>query len=81
MFRNHPESLQRIEPWLDRELHVLLGADEDVELVKEFVLSLMRTYAGGQPPGPLRRGADPAQSGPAPRPVPRPATTCSPRRR
>jgi hypothetical protein len=44
LFRQHPESLERLEPWLDRELHVLLGAEEDVELVKEFVLSLMRTY-------------------------------------
>jgi hypothetical protein len=43
LFRQHPESLERLEPWLDRELHVLLGAEEDVELVKEFVLSLMRT--------------------------------------
>ena len=44
MFRYLPETLPRIEAWLDRELRVLLGVDEDVELVKEFVMSLMRTY-------------------------------------
>lgn len=44
LFRAHPESFVRIEPWLERELHVLLGEDEDIELVKEFVMSLMRMY-------------------------------------
>ena len=86
LFRNHPESLERVEPWLDRELHVLLGTDEDVELVKEFVMSLMRTYVLPLRPAGVRTraGSRPVDSvrGPSP-PTPAPAppgTTCSRRR-
>ena len=57
LFRAHPESFARIEPWLERELHVLLGEDEDIELVKEFVMSLMRMYvlAGNRRPPAAKR--------------------------
>jgi len=43
VFRNNPQSLVRIVPWLERELRVLTK-DDDVGIIRDFVIGLMKQY-------------------------------------
>jgi hypothetical protein len=70
VFRNNPQSLERIVPWLERELRAITN-DSDVGIVRDFVLALMKTCALGRA-GP-RWAAPPRCRRPVPPPQDRPA--------
>ncbi|KAI8922723.1 hypothetical protein BC831DRAFT_514843 [Entophlyctis helioformis] len=42
-FQRYPAQLNRLVPWIRRELNALLG-DGDVELVKDFIVAMLARY-------------------------------------